>query len=101
MLRDWQIGERSIGYRVVELIPMKRVRLFLQRRPLASHLVFAACESLLGIDADRIAPKHIVAHLHRPWLSGEEIESVRPLFKVDGSWAKALEDKEISTWMEQ
>jgi len=55
----------------------------------------------MGGCADRIAPKHIVAHLHRPWLSGEEVESVRPLFKVDGSWAKALEDKEISTWMEQ
>ena len=48
----------------------------------------------------RIAPKHVVAHLQRPWLAGEEIESVRPLFKVDGSWAKALEDKEISAWME-
>jgi len=48
----------------------------------------------------RVAPKHVVAHLQRPWLAGEEIESVRPLFKVDGSWAKALEDKEISAWME-
>jgi hypothetical protein len=46
------------------------------------------------------APKHIVAHLQRPWLSGEEVESVRPLFKVDGSWAKALEEKEISAFLE-
>lgn len=50
---------------------------------------------------DGVAPKHIVAHLHRPWLNGEEVESVRPLFKVDGSWDKALRDKEFDAWMEQ
>lgn len=48
----------------------------------------------------KLAPKHIVAHLRQPWLKGEEVEGVRPLFKVDGSWAEALKDKAISEWME-
>lgn len=96
MRRDWQIGARLIGFKEVGLIPMKRVS------RVRSGLVWVTVHYVKSEGrTDGVAPKHIVAHLHRPWLNGEEVESVRPLFKVDGSWDKALRDKEFDAWMEQ
>ena len=44
---------------------------------------------------------HVCAHLHRPWLKGEEVESVLSVAQKGGSWEEALESPEVKQWLKQ
>ncbi|RXK38902.1 hypothetical protein M231_03851 [Tremella mesenterica] len=52
-----------------------------------------------GQTSTQTAPRHICAHLHRPWLKGEEIDSFISVAQGKGGWEVALSDRKVKEWL--